>query len=195
MVYGYARVSTTGQELYGNGLDAQEAELRANGAQEIYREAFTGTKLERPVLDSLLAKLKSGDVLMVTKLDRIARSASGGIALVDQLLERNVAIHILNMGRIENTPTGKLMRTMLFGFAEFERDMIVQRTQEGKAIARQDPNWREGRPGVKFDKDLYYRLVKEVEAGDKTVRAACIELGIPRAKWYRIKNGQEKIRD
>lgn len=146
MVYGYARVSTKGQAKDGNSLEAQENVLRAAGAVEIYADAFTGTKSHRPELDKLLAVIQSGDILKVTKLDRIARSATQGIGLVQSLLDKGVAVHVLNMGMMDNTPTGKLVRNVMLAFAEFERDMIVERTGEGKAIARQNPDFKEGRP-------------------------------------------------
>lgn len=146
MVYGYARVSTKGQARDGNGLDVQRSALKAAGAEIVYEEAFTGTKKERPELTRLLGDLKSGDTLIVTKLDRIARSASQGAELIRGLLDRGVTVRILNMGVLDNTPAGKLVTTVMFAFAEFERDMIVERTQEGKSIARTDPNFKEGRP-------------------------------------------------
>jgi DNA invertase Pin-like site-specific DNA recombinase len=146
MIYGYARVSTKGQAKDGNGLDVQKAALEAAGAEEIYEEAFTGTKKDRPVLNKLLNELQQGDTLVVTKLDRIARSASQGAELVKGLLEKGVTVRILNMGILDDTPAGKLVTTVMFAFAEFERDMIVERTQEGKAIARMNPDFREGRP-------------------------------------------------
>ena len=77
MIYGYARVSTAGQKD-GNSLEAQERALREEGAIEIYKESFTGTKKDRPILNELLTKLKAGDTLVVTKLDRMARSAIAG---------------------------------------------------------------------------------------------------------------------
>jgi len=146
VIYGYARVSTKGQARDGNGLDVQRASLEAAGAEIIYEEAFTGTKKERPELDRLLDDLKSGDTLIVTKLDRIARSASQGAELVKGLLDRDITVRILNMGVLDSTPAGKLVTTVMFAFAEFERDMIVERTREGKDVARTDPNYREGRP-------------------------------------------------
>lgn len=148
MVYGYCRVSTRGQAKDGNSLEAQEAALRAAGATVIYTEAFTGTITDRPELDKLLNRLQNGDKLIVTKLDRIARSAAKGIELIDGLLNRGIIVHILNMGILDNTPTGKLIRNIFFAFAEFERDMIVERTQEGKIIAKQNPDFREGRPRI-----------------------------------------------
>lgn len=146
MVYGYARVSTKGQAREGNGLDVQRAALEAAGAEVIYEEAFTGTKKERPELSRLLDVLQNGDTLVVTKLDRIARSASQGAELVKGLLDRGVTVRILNMGVLDSTPAGKLVTTVMFAFAEFERDLIVERTREGKDVAKIDPNYREGRP-------------------------------------------------
>lgn len=146
MIYGYARVSTKGQAKDGNSLEAQEIALRSAGAIEIYADAFTGTKANRPELDKLLAVMQSGDTMVVTKLVRIARSATQGIALIQSLLDRGIVVHVLNMGLMDNTPTGKLIRNIMLAFAEFERDMIVERTQEGKAIAKQNPDFKEGRP-------------------------------------------------
>ena len=151
MVYGYARVSTKGQAKDGNSLEAQETALRNAGATEIFKEAFTGTKKHRPQLDKLLSVLKDGDMLVVTKLDRVARSATQGIELVQSLIEKGVTENVLNMGVMDNTPAGRLIRTVMLAFAEFERDMIVERTQEGNAIAKQNPDFREGRPR-KFSK-------------------------------------------
>lgn len=146
MIYGYARVSTKGQARDGNGLDVQRSALKAAGAEIVYEEAFTGTKKDRPELTRLLDNLKSGDTLIVTKLDRVARSASQGADLIKGLLDKGVTVRILNMGLLDSTPAGKLIMNVMFAFAEFERDMIVERTQEGKAMARTDPSFREGRP-------------------------------------------------
>ena len=134
-VYGYARVSSKGQARDGNSLEVQRNALEAAGAEVILSDAFTGTKLERPELDKLLQEIKSGDTLIVTKLDRIARSVQQGIQLIDDLAQRGVKIHVLNMGMMDDTPTGKLIRNVMLCFAEFERDMIWQRTQEGKAAS------------------------------------------------------------
>lgn len=151
MIYGYARVSTKGQAKDGNSLEAQEKALRSTGATKIYSDAFTGTKTHRPELDKLMNTMQSGDTMIVTKLDRIARSATQGIELVENLLKKNITVHVLNMGLMDNTPTGKLIRNIMLAFAEFERDMIIERTSEGKAIAKLNPDFREGRP-KKFSK-------------------------------------------
>lgn len=146
MNFGYARVSTKGQAKDGNSLEQQENILRENGASEIFKDSFTGTKLERPELDKLLARLSEGDTLIVTKLDRIARSMSQGSELITSLIERGVRVNILNIGIMDNTPSSRLIRNIFFAFAEFERDMIIERTQEGKAVAKTKAGFKEGRP-------------------------------------------------
>ena len=134
-VYGYARVSSKGQARDGNSLDVQRSVLKAAGAEVILSDAFTGTKMDRPELDKLLRKIKAGDTLIVTKLDRIARSVQQGIQLIDDLAKKGVKIHVLNLGMMDDSPTGRLIRNVMLCFAEFERDMIWQRTQEGKAAS------------------------------------------------------------
>ncbi len=158
MVYGYCRVSTNMQAKDGNSLEVQEKLLKENGAEEIYSDAFTGTKAHRPELDKLLDKLQQGDKLVITKLDRIARSAAQGTEIIQALLNRGIIIHVLNMGLMDNTPTGKLIRNIMLAFAEFERDMIIERTQEGKAIAKKQPGFREGRPRLYSKKQIQHAL-------------------------------------
>jgi len=164
--YGYARVSTVNQDL-----ESQLQTLENENCDEIYSEKFTGTKTERPVFTELLEMLKEGDTLVVTKLDRFARTTEHGIRTVKELFERGVKVHILNMGLVENTPTGRLIFNILSAFAEFERDMIVERTQEGKAIAKQRGDFREGRPNKFSNKQIEHALeilkthsYKEVES-------------------------------
>lgn len=146
VVYGYARVSTKGQARDGNSLERQHAELFQAGATEIYTDTFTGKVTTRPELDKLFSVVKAGDTVIVTKLDRIARSVVDGSMLIEKLQRAGVKIHILNMGLIDASPTGRLIEHIMFAFAEFERDMILQRTFEGKQIARQRPGYHEGRP-------------------------------------------------
>lgn len=186
MIYGYARVSSAGQAIDGNSLEAQSELLKANGAQEIFADVFTGTKLHRPELDKLLEKIQPGDTLMVAKLDRIARSASDGMNLIGDLLDRQITVNILNMGVMNNTPTGKLIRNVMLCFAEFERDMIVERTREGKRIASQKPGYREGRKPVEYDANLFEILSEQVSSRVLTVSEAAKQLGVSRQKWYRI---------
>lgn len=183
MIYGYARVSTKGQDKYGNGLDVQEKQLRENGAEVVYYESFTGTKKSRPELNKLMSVLKDGDTIVVTKLDRIARSTKDGLDIIDELLSKGVTINILNMGKFDNSPTGKLMRTIFFAFAEFERDLIVQRTSEGKEICRETkPGWKEGRKTI--DIPDFQKFLKKQKDGLLTVGECCVELGISKKTWY-----------
>lgn len=158
MRYGYARVSTKGQQREGNSLHDQQQNLRAAGAEEIYSDSFTGTTMDRPQFTALLNRLQSGDELMVTKLDRLARSATKGVECIRSLAEKGVAVNILNMGRIDDTSVGKLVLTIMMAFAEYERDMIVERTQAGKAIARMQPDFHEGRPRKYTEKQLAHAL-------------------------------------
>lgn len=183
MIYGYERVSTKGQAKDGNSLEVQEKQLRENGATVIFRESYTGTKRHRPELDKLMSVLKEGDTLVVTKLDRIARSTVHGINIIEDLLNKGVTIHILNMGKFDTSPAGKLMRTIFLAFAEFERDMIVERTSEGKEICRENnPDWREGRKQV--DTPDFEKFFKKQQEGLMTVSECCKELGISRTTWY-----------
>ena len=146
MIYGYARVSTATQGRDGNSLEDQVAALQKYGCQEIVEEAFSGKTMERPKFQRLLDRLQEGDTLVVCKLDRFARTAIEGVQTVRELFERGIKVHILNMGLVENTLTGNLILTVMLAFAEYERGMIVERTQTGRAIARQDPNFKDGRP-------------------------------------------------
>lgn len=187
MIYGYARVSTKGQQRDGNGLDSQRRALEEAGCAEIVEEAFTGTTTDRPEFDSLLERLGDGDTLVVAKLDRIARTAVGGCEVVRSLIDRGVTVRVLNMGTLDNTPVGKMMVTVMFAMAEFERDMIVQRTQEGKAIARQRPGFREGRPEKVVDMTLFREHDALVRSRQETVLEACSALGICKTTYYKIR--------
>jgi DNA invertase Pin-like site-specific DNA recombinase len=153
MKYGYARVSTVSQDL-----ESQIHLLKAEGCETIFSEKFTGTKSERPKFQELLSLLSEGDTLVVTKMDRFARSTSDAIDTVKKLFKKGVRVHVLNMGIVEDTPTGRLIFNIMSSFAEFERDMIVERTQEGKAIARQKENFREGRPNKYGKKKIEHAL-------------------------------------
>ena len=146
MIYGYARVSTSKQMKNGNSISDQIKALTEAGAEKVVSDDYTGTKMERPEFSRLLQSLQTGDKLIVTKLDRFARTAIEGSQVVRDLVNRGVTVQVLNMGIADNTPMGKLMITMLLAFAEFERDMIVERTQAGKAVARANGQRVDGRP-------------------------------------------------
>lgn len=153
MKYGYARVSTLGQDL-----EAQIKALEEAGCDEIFSEKFTGTVKERLQFQAIIEVLEAGDTFVVTKLDRFARSTSDAIDTVKKLFDRGIKVHVLNMGLVENTPTGRLIFNIMSSFAEFERDMIVERTQEGKAIAKQREDFREGRPNKYSHKQIEHAL-------------------------------------
>ena len=148
MKFAYARVSTRKQSRDGNGLEDQIAQLKLVGFDELVVEEFTGLTTKRPKLDAMIQRLQQGDTIIVTKLDRFARTTSEGSKLINELLNRGVAVHILNMGLIDNTPTGKLITHILLAFAEYERDLIIERTQADKEIARSKDGFREGRPPI-----------------------------------------------
>lgn len=150
IIVGYCRVSTKGQ-LDGNSIDEQKSQiLNRYSNADIYIESYSGAK-ERAIFNEVLNMLQDGDMLVVTKLDRFCRTTKEGLAYIDILLKKNVRIHILNMGLIEDTPMGRLIVTNLLAFAEFERAMIIERTQAGKAIAKTKAGFREGRPN-KFNR-------------------------------------------
>lgn len=140
-VYGYARVSTLAQDL-----ESQLQALSVEGATIIYQEKFTGTKVDRPEFNKLLEQICEGDKLIVTKLDRLARNTKEGIEIIESLFEKNVKVHVLNVGLLENTTMGRFFLQTLLAVAEMERNLIIERTQEGKAIAKQREGFREGRP-------------------------------------------------
>mgnify|MGYP001078861057 FL=1 len=189
MRYGYGRVSSRGQKLYGMSLEDQVDRLMAAGVQRenVYLDTYTGHTMERPGFDYLLSKLKAGDEMVVCKLDRFARTAPEGALLVRDLVDRGITVHILNMGIADNSPMGKVMVTVMLAFAEYERDMIVERTSDGKAYKREhDPNWREGRKPIVVDQSAFESCREKQKKGEMTVADCCRELGIGRTTWYEL---------
>jgi DNA invertase Pin-like site-specific DNA recombinase len=189
MIYGYARVSSKNQERYGNSLEDQVQKLREAGVapSNIYQDSYTGTKMDRPQFSKLMKTLKPGDTLVVTKLDRFARTAADGAHQIQALLNNQISVHILNMGKADNTPMGKLMVTIMFAFAEFERDMIVERTQTGKATARAtNPAWREGRKPLKISRSEVIDYMRRIQAREMTVLQCCERLNISKSSWYNL---------
>ncbi|OTA53549.1 recombinase family protein [Limosilactobacillus reuteri] len=141
--YGYARVSTLKQDL-----QEQIDEIVAKGVNRdnIFAEKMTGTKSDRPQWLKLMKKVKPGDEILVTKLDRLGRSLRIILNEIDELTAKQVSVTVGNMTFDKSTPTGKLMLNVMASFAEFERDMIVDRMQGGRAYKRKtDPKYREGR--------------------------------------------------
>ena len=188
MRYGYARVSSVGQQKNGNSLDAQIELLKQRGAEVIVSECFTGRKVDRPKFTELLKKLQPGDELIVCKLDRFARSSKHGADLIQELVNKGVRVNILNMGIADNTSTGKLLLNIMFAFAEYEADMIAERTSEGKAEKRAtEPNYKEGRKTIEVPE--FEKYLAKTKKGEMTVVDCCAILGISRAKWYNLCKG------
>lgn len=156
MIYGYARVSTKGQAKDGNSLEAQEKEIleRYENAK-IYKEAYTGTTTDRPIFNDIINQIKENDMIVVTKLDRLARNTVEGIQIVKEIFKKKASVHVLNVGLLEDTAMGQFFITTLLAVAELERNQIVERTQTGKAMAKANAQAKgekfiEGRP-KKFD--------------------------------------------
>ena len=147
MKYGYARVSSKNQDL-----ELQVSQLKSEHCEIIYQEKWAGTKVDRPEFQKVLSTLQDGDTLVVTKLDRLARNTKEGIAIIDDLFKRNIKVHVLNVGLLENTTMGRFFLQTMLAVAEMERNMIIERTQEGKELAKLNPNFKEGRP-KKFSKE------------------------------------------
>lgn len=145
MVLGYARVSTRSQ-LSGTSLEDQRRALLAAGCGRIYEDSCSGAVMSRPQFGLLCAEVRPGDTIVVTRLDRFARTETEAYDLVNGWVESGVKVNVLNMGTIENTEIGRLILHIMLSFAEFERDMIVSRTQGGRAYKRAtDPGYKEGR--------------------------------------------------
>ncbi len=147
MIYGYCRVSTKGQAKDGNSLDAQEQEILSRYSDaHIYKEAYTGTTTDRPVFNEVIRQMQENDMLVVSKLDRLARNTEEGIKIVKNLFLKKCSVHVLNVGLLEDTAMGQFFITTLLAVAELERNQIIERCQTGKAIARQNSDFTEGRP-------------------------------------------------
>ena len=187
MIYGYIRVSTIKQANDGNSLENQENLLLENGVlkENIYKDIYTGTKADRPSFNELINKMKQGDTLVVTKLDRFARSMIEGSKIVNELIDKGVRVNVLNIVVMDNTPSSKLIRNIFFSFAEFERDMIVERTLEGKQIKmKRDVDATLGRP-KKFKKAQRDMAIKLLEKHSYNEVSAM--MGISRSTLIRYK--------
>lgn len=161
MLIGYARTSTTDQEA---GLEAQLRELQDYQCSEIFSEQIS-SRAERPQLTAALAFARRGDVFVVTKLDRLARSVADLVDITKLLELKGVTLRILNLNLDTSTPTGKLMLNMLGSIAQFERELMLERQAEGIAKAKAEGKYRGRPPSVDREK------IRELVA-----------LGIPKAK-------------
>ena len=148
MEYGYVRVSSKSQAENNSLAEQEQTILEKYPSAEIHREVYTAAKdfNNRQVFNDLIDRLSDGDSLVVCKMDRFCRNVREGLNIIDSLLVKGVTVHILNLGVIDNSPIGRLLYTVLLAFAEFERNMIVERTRAGRELARQKDGYIEGRP-------------------------------------------------
>ncbi|MCL3880708.1 recombinase family protein [Marivita sp. GX14005] len=177
---GYARVSTTGQTL-----DAQLEQLRAAGCASIFSETMSGAQRARPELISALATLAEGDVLVVTRLDRLARSTRDLLDIVHTIETNGAKLKsLVDSWADTTTPTGKLILTVLGGLAEFERSLIAERTAEGRERARRAGK-RLGRPPKLTSHQRNAVLKLRLEGQDNAEIARL--LGVSRSTVSRIR--------
>jgi DNA invertase Pin-like site-specific DNA recombinase len=144
MLVGYARTSTLEQEA---GLEAQQRDLKALGCKKLFSEQ-TSSVGPRPVLEQAIDFCREGDTLVVTKLDRLARSVVHLGTVLDQLTAKGVALRIVAMGVDTSTPTGKLMLNVMGSVAQFEREMMLERQREGIAKAKSEGRYKGRKPTV-----------------------------------------------
>lgn len=179
-IYGYARVSTAQQD-YATQIE----DLKRAGATKIFKDKYTGTTADRPEFDKLMAKIKNGDTLIVTKLDRLARNTQDALNIVKKMNAEGVILWVLNIGTIDNSPSGRLIFTVFSAFAEFERDLIVSRTQEGKAWAKaNNPNFHDGMPR-KYDQEQINFAWKLHTQDHMSYSEISKKLGMSKATIYR----------
>jgi DNA invertase Pin-like site-specific DNA recombinase len=179
MIVGYARTSTADQVA---GLEAQIRDLRAAGADELYQEQVSSMAAARPQLDAALKFVRKGDTLVVTKIDRLARSISKLMVLVEQLCAKGVALRILDPDINTAGPMGKLVLTLLGGIAEFERAIMLERQREGIAKAKAEGKFKGRKPTARAKADE----VKALRAAGVGPTEIAKRLGIGRQSVYRI---------
>lgn len=182
MLIGYARTSTVDQEA---GLGAQEAELARAGCERVFVEQVSAVAMSRPELEKALAFLRTGDALVVAKLDRLARSVEHMLEIVERIDKAGAALRILNLGLDTGTPTGRLMLTMLGAVAEFERAIMLERQRVGISKAKADGKYRGRKPTAQAKASEVAKL-KGAGVGPAEIAR---RLNIGRASVYRILEG------
>ncbi|MEA1675250.1 recombinase family protein [Nitrospirillum sp. BR 11163] len=179
MLIGYARTSTLDQTA---GLEAQQRDLQAVGCERVFVEQVSSVDVTaREQLAQALDYVRDGDVLVVTKLDRLARSVAHLMEIVATLTKKGAALRVLSMGIDTSTATGKLMLTVLGGVAEFERSIMLERQREGIAKAKDAGKYKGRKPTAMAKADQVRRLKAEGMGGSDIAKT----LGISRASVYR----------
>jgi len=176
--FGYLRVSTDQQVL-----DAQLDALQRVGVDEIFSEKMTGTVASRPELDRLKEKLRSGDTLVITRLDRLGRSTKDLLNILSELEERQVALEVVEQNIDTTTPEGRLFFTMVAAFSSFESDLLRARTREGLASARARGRFG-GRP-EKLNPTQKKQIKNLYEAEDLSVLEIAKLYSVTRGTIYR----------
>lgn len=180
LLVGYARTSTLDQLA---GIEAQERDLLSVGCEKIFREQVSSVDVvKREQLASALDFLREGDTLVVTKLDRLARSVAHMHELLQRISAKGAALRILAMGIDTNTPTGKLMLNVLGGVAEFEREIMLERQREGIAKAKAEGKYKGRAPTAQRKADQVIKLQKEGVGATQIAK----RLGISRASVYNV---------
>lgn len=180
MLIGYARTSTLDQSA---GLEAQERNLGGAGCEKTFTEQVSSVDVKaRKQLEAALGYVREGDTLVVTKLDRLARSVSHLLEILKTLEEKGAALRILDMGVDTSTPTGKLMLTVLGGVAEFERAIMLERQREGIAKAKAAGKYKGRKPTAMAQSVEVLALHKEGIGATEIAK----RIGIGRASVYRI---------
>lgn len=187
MLFGYARVSTQ-QQSFDRQIDALIS--HAVASENIFQEKITGTKANRPELDLLMKVLRAEDTLVVESLSRLGRSTKDLLTLLDRLQEKKVNLVSLKECLDMNTPTGKLLITVLSAISQFEREIIVQRTEEGLAAARS-----RGRKGGRPRKDprIVDKAIRLYNAKTHSIREICEITGVSQGTLYNSINKQKSI--
>lgn len=180
MILGYARTSTLDQTA---GLEAQERELLDAGCEKLFVEQVSSVDIkERQKLTDAIEYLREGDTLVVTKLDRLARSVAHLLELLDEIKSKGAALRILSMGVDTGTATGKLLLTMLAGVAEFEREIMLERQREGIAKAKAAGKYKGRKPTARAKAAQVEALHNDGVGPTEIARK--LEMG--RASVYRI---------
>lgn len=178
MIIGYARTSTVEQVA---GFEAQLQSLKEAGCDKLFQEQVSSVG-KRAQLDAAVEFVREGDVLVVTKLDRLARSVADLLGVIEQLERKKVGLRILNLGMDTHTPTGKLMLTLLGGVAQFEREMMLERQREGIAKGKAAGRYKGRQPIAQQRQAEVLRL-----AALKLTKASIAkELNLGEATVYRI---------
>ena len=177
MLIGYARTSTLEQEA---GLEAQVRDLAALGCERTYREQASSVGT-RPVLEAALDFAREGDTVVVTKLDRLARSVTHLGEIIAKLEAKGVALRIVNLGVDSATPTGRLMLNVLGGVAQFEREMMLERQREGIAKAKGEGRYKGRKPTARAKADE----IKALSAEGLSMGAIATRLGIGKGSVHR----------